>query len=63
MKFWCFSTTGFVLDKANNLCYQIIADLNDFEDGKSACEGLDAEMVQFESDAQATSFIGLLKAG
>ena len=52
-----------MLDNANGLCYQIIGDLNDFEIGKSNCENLNAEIVQFESDAQARGFIALLKAG
>ena len=52
-----------MLDNANGLCYQILGDMNDFEIGKSNCEDLNAEMVQFESDAQARGFIALLKAG
>ena len=52
-----------MLDNANGMCYQIIGNLNDFENGKSACQNLNARLVQFDSDAQVTGFIALLKAG
>jgi len=55
--------SGFVLDDTNKLCYKVIDNLNHYEAAENACEGIDAEMVQFENDNQVQAFVNLLKTG
>ena len=52
-----------MLDSTNGFCFQIISSLNHFETAEDACESLDAELVQFEKDAQVSAFINLIKTG
>ena len=54
---------GFVLDDVNELCYQVLADVNHFEAGEDACGDADAELVGFETDKQVQGFVSLFKAG
>ena len=57
------SFSGFVLDDTNGLCYKVMDSPNHFEAAEDACEAIDAEMVQFESDKQVQAFVNLLKTG
>jgi hypothetical protein len=41
----------------------VLQDLKHFEEAENACESIDAELIQFESDKQVQQFVALIKAG
>jgi hypothetical protein len=41
----------------------VLQDLKHFEEAENACEAIDAELIQFESDKQVQQFVALIKAG
>ena len=55
---------AFVPDDKNGLCYFVLPDSLNFVDAsESRCNDLDAELVQFEEEAQIGGFWTLLKNG
>ena len=55
---------GFVGDAVNGVCYSVLPTLMNYDEATtSGCAGFDAEVVEFETDAQLKALLKLFQKG